>query len=614
MGKKNKKIPTQPGTRPQFSDLIEKQAHLFLLTILFIALILRVIALLSLKESIYFDFLLWDERLYHNWALKIANGTFQSSSVYEMAPLPAYFMAFIYRLLSPDVIYIRIANIIFGVLTCLLIYLIGKEIANRTVGLLACFIASLYELFIFYSIVPLKTALSVFLFASACYFLVAITNRNSVIKALLLGIAIGLANNVRPNCGVLIPLIPLLMILLIYRGRSTLRVLSASLICYVAGLSIAMSPFIIRNHLMAGEFAPSASQSGFNLYMSNNLQYSYPLPFASTSPAEMGIHFTIEASRRAGKKLSSQEASSYWTREVIKTAFEQPSALIWKKCKSAARLFNWFEDGDHYQIGFLSNFVKFFKLPFFSFWLILPFGMAGMIINSFRSRKSLTLSAIFIVYASTLVLFFTNDRVRLPLLVILIPFCVMGINNLGSCIKRGELRGIPIYSAMVIAFFIIEFLPVSDTKDVTAHLNTYAIILDSKGLENEAIQYWEESSRLEKHFSPFANLALAEKYHKKGNIQKATYYLDKIADHSFAAAHKYRLLGDIMVGQRQIEKAIAAYEKSLHINSGQRRTRSKLAELYSRTDKQKASEEYDKLKYISSFYDLYGSKRKGRSP
>ena len=164
-------VLTEPESRAGFTNPTAKQTYLLLSAILLLALILRIVALLSLKESIYFDYLLWDERLYHNWAMKIAKGTFHSSSVYEMAPLPAYLMAFIYRIFSPDILYIRILHIIFGVLTCFLIYLIGKEMADRTVGLIACLIACLYKPFIFYSIVPLKTALSVFLFALMCYLL-----------------------------------------------------------------------------------------------------------------------------------------------------------------------------------------------------------------------------------------------------------------------------------------------------------------------------------------------------------------------------------------------------------------------------------------------------------
>jgi len=74
-----------------------------------------------------------------------ANGTFRSSAVYEMPPFPAYLNAFVYWPFSPDIFYIRVMNIVFGVLTCFLIYLIGKELVNRLTGLAACLIACLYK-------------------------------------------------------------------------------------------------------------------------------------------------------------------------------------------------------------------------------------------------------------------------------------------------------------------------------------------------------------------------------------------------------------------------------------------------------------------------------------
>ena len=52
------------------------------------------------------------------------------------------------------------------------------------------------------------------------------------------------------------------------------------------------------------------------------------------------------------------------------------------------------------------------------------------------------------------------------------------------------------------------------------------------------------------------------------------------------------------------EKAIHAYKKSLAINSGQRRVRRKLVRIFEKIDKKKASIEFTKLKYISSFYDM----------
>jgi tetratricopeptide (TPR) repeat protein len=324
----------------------------------------------------------------------------------------------------------------------------------------------------------------------------------------------------------------------------------------------------------------------------------------------MGIQFTIEASRRVGKKLSQGEASRYWTNEVIKTALKQPAAFTWQKVKKLVGFFHWYENSDHYDIGFVSDYARFFKFPFFGFWLILPFGMTGMILNMLKGRKEFALSAMFIIYALTLVAFFTNIRVMLPLLVILIPFAVIGLDALWSFIKSKQTKKAIIYYVVLAGFLIIEFLPIRGAKDMTAFLNTHAIILNSKGRTEEAVKYWERSSSLEKHYSAFANLSLAGAYYSRGDKQKAFSFLDKINDKSFAASNKYDMIGDIMLREDQIDKAITAYEKALEINSGLRTTRTKLVKALWRIDKQKALEENDRLEYINSFYTLYGKKKK----
>jgi len=606
MAKTRKKASLRHTFSQRLSYLIDRYFLLLISAILFIALILRLMALLSLKKTIYFDSILLDEKVYHTYATKIANGTYQSSSVYEFAPLPAYIMAFIYKIFSPDIFYIRIMNIILGVLTCYLIYLIGKWLADRRTGFFACLIASIYKPFILYSIVPLKTALSVFLFALTTYFLVRILNKDSLISVMLLGMTAGLMLNVRPNVIVIIPIILFILLMNQYKIRPALKSLAAIFVLYVAGFLISILPFVARNYRVSGKLAVTASQAGFNLYLANNLNnqipYYRPVPFASPSPFEQGVHFIIEASRRTNKKLSPQEASSYWTGEVIRMALENPMPFLWKMWQKTLVFFNRSELDDHYHIGFLCNFIEFFRLPFVSFWLILPFGMAGMAVDLFRSKKSLALSVLFVSYALTLVVYFTNTRYRLPMLVILIPFAVIGIDDIISSIRSGRLNKLAIYSlSITLAFFVIEFLPIHGTEDMTAYYNMHALILDSKGFKDEAIRYWEESSQMKKSFSSFANLSLAKKYYEMNDVQKAVYYLNQISNDSFAAAPKYKLAGDMILNQGQVENAISAYERSLAINSGQKDLRLKLAKLYEKIDKKKASEEYAKYRYLSTF-------------
>lgn len=581
--------------------------YILLFSIIFIALIVRVIALMSLRESVYFDFLLWDERVYHNWAVQIAKGVVQSQTAPDFAPLPAYLMAVVYKLFSPNILYIRILNIILGVITCLLIYLIGREMLNRATGLISCLIASLYKPFIFYSIVPLKTSLSVFLFALTVYLFLIMMRKESWLTGIILGMIMGFLLNVRPNSLVLIPFIPLLILWNSFNKGAPVKRMGLILVVYTAGVFISLSPFIVNSYRDSGSIALTTPQSGYNLYLGNNLQnqepYYNPVPFASSVPFEQGIHFTIEASRRTGKKLTRAEASGYWTRNLAGTALDYPVLFLWKLCLKTLAIFNQFERGDHYHIGFMSGFARFFKLPLPGIWLILPFGMAGMAISVKRFWKYSALIMVFVVYALTLIAFFINTRYRLPLMVIVIPFSVTGIYLIIPDIKNRRLRPVIVYLLTLIVFFIIEFIPLRGTGDMSLYYNTHAIILDSRGLEDEAIKYWKKSSDLEMPSSACADYSLAIKSILRQDIQEALAYLDRIGDDSFFSAPKYELIGDMMMHLGHTDKAISAYEKSLETNSGQRRIRQKLAKIFWGIDRTRAMEEFEKLEYLNSFYN-----------
>lgn len=230
------------GQAKKPASFLDEYPRLTVATCLAIGLTIRFLALLDLKKTPYFDYLLIDEKLYHTWAAKIANSTYASSIIYEASPLPAYVIAFLYKLFGPDPTYVRIMNIGFGVLTCYLVYLIGKELANRKVGLAACLLACLYKPFIFYSIVPLKTSMAVFFFALTVYFFLASYERNSPTLILFLGIAAGFLLNVRPNSMVLIPIMPLLILLARRKQGTPARAMTAAFVLYVAGLGLALSP------------------------------------------------------------------------------------------------------------------------------------------------------------------------------------------------------------------------------------------------------------------------------------------------------------------------------------------------------------------------------------
>ena len=135
----------QPRRQQASSDparSYQKKITAILLITLACALGLRIAALLSLSKTPYFQVALLDETIYHTWASQIADGSYKPSAAYQFSPLPAYVLGFVYEVLSPDIIYFRILNIVLGVGTCYFVYLIACELGNRKTGLYACVIAA----------------------------------------------------------------------------------------------------------------------------------------------------------------------------------------------------------------------------------------------------------------------------------------------------------------------------------------------------------------------------------------------------------------------------------------------------------------------------------------
>jgi tetratricopeptide (TPR) repeat protein len=164
------------------------------------------------------------------------------------------------------------------------------------------------------------------------------------------------------------------------------------------------------------------------------------------------------------------------------------------------------------------------------------------------------------------------------------------------------LRRAAAWGACALGFAAIELVPLPGTGDLTSYLNTHALALDSAGRQDEAIAYWEESSRANGAFSPVANLFLAGKRYAQGDRGAAFALARDIPDSSFAAAPAHALLGDLAAHEGRSREAIAQYERSLAINSGQRRIRRELVRLLAQRDPGRAREAARQLAEIDTFF------------
>jgi tetratricopeptide (TPR) repeat protein len=574
---------------------------MFLALTLAVATCLRVSALLALRASPYRDYLFTDERGYHDWAKNLAAGVSYYSC--HVSPLPAYYMAALYRLFGPDPIYVRYANLVLGVATCWVSFGIGRRVGGTLVGLLSALIAVLYRPFILLSVTVLKEPLVLLTLSLTVLLFLGELERHRPWQSFCLGLCFGLIAILRPNATVAaLVMVPLSCWRASGRSRM-IRPTAFAALTLAAGALLPSAPFMLKNYQVAGRLTP-APQGGVELYLgnSNDRPYYTPAPFATPSPQEQGIHFRIEASRRAGRVLTFAEASSYWADQVASQAKREPLAFARRLFRKTIAALHAREESDNHSIEFLGSVIPFLRWPLLSYPLVMPLGMAGLVVGIRRHRGALPLLAVVIAYGFTLVLVYCNLRLRIPLLVVLIPFTATGLVDLSRVDRFGRSARVPIFVTVAL-FAFIEHIPLAGTGDLTGHYNTHASVLLEKGDQRGAQAYWRKSQRLRGTFSDFATLSLAALALTRGNADQAQQLLSEIPDQSFAAAFKYDLLGDALSQDHRAAEAALAYEKALQINSARRDTRQKLATLYRGLDaKERAMDQERVLVQIERFF------------
>lgn len=574
----------------------------WLLAVLAVALALRVIVLVSLRRSVYGDFLLWDERTYQTWATALSRG--ERFGLPDQSALPAYVMAVAYRFFGADPLVARLLNLSYGTLTLVPVYLLGRSLGGRIAGIGSAACAAIYLPFVFFSATVLKEPLGLLLMASTLWLFLACLEAKAFSPRLLflLGVTAALAVEVRQNALLPLAAMPVLLCVRALRGRWPHRRTAAVAALVIAGYAAGTTPLALARRHHSGGLSPTPV-GGFNLYMANYLPtgvpFYRPLPFVTSVPTEIAVQFTIEASRRAGRRLTPGEASSYWTGEVLRTAREQPSAFARKVGLKVLAVFSAWEEADNHSIEYLALHVPALRLPLPGFGLVVSLGMAGLLLLALSDRRVRALSIVLGLYVATMVLVFPQMRVRAPMVLFLVPCAAAAIVRV---VERRDRRMAAALLGAALAFAGVSRIPFPGAGDYTAHLNTHAINLAGKGREREAVRYWETSADLRGGYSDFALIALAARRAAAGDHAGARTLLERIPETSFAASSKHELIADTWMASGQAEEARRELERAVGINWGNRSAHAKLLAVLERLDPDRAAAQRRVLEYVVSFY------------
>jgi len=603
-----------------------------LLAILLLALCLRIADFSMFKKSPFFNNLFLDSLLYDETAQNIAKGDLLGEGpFYTGGPLYQYVLGLIYWTLGRNFNIVFALQILLGVFSCFLIYLIAKRVFNQTVGLIACFMASAYSMLIFYDTKLLTTSLGITLLLLFSFFAIKASESHKLRDWILTGAFLGLGSLARPNF--MIFMIPAIFwIVFTYFNKKTylFKVIPAFIISFF----LMLMPIMIRNYIVLNEFVLISAVGGGVLYIANN-----PKADGANSVANAlgrGVKGPLEQIKEGKKHADSvygyettySEMSNYWAKAALNFIISQPKRFFWLMQKKFALYWNEVEVPHDFDYYFFKHNGWTLGFPLFSFILIAPLALGGIFLSLENWRKTLFIYMIIASHFLSLLIFYVYSRIRLPVvpfLIIMAAFCVWRLYKLA--LSRKLIKLAKTCTIIVLAFLFVR-LPVVRTSFATGHhmvASAYlrnneldkaieefkkSILVDSgiahthivlgkvynaKGDLDKSIYQFEEAQKIEPN-NYVVLCALSRLYLKKGMLEKAKEYAEHSIRSYSGLAESHYLLGLAFIKKGGYRKAEQCFKEALAINPKHKDTRFSMAFTLSELgEKQKAKLIYEKL-------------------
>jgi tetratricopeptide (TPR) repeat protein len=453
-----------------------------------------------------------DPAYYVEWARRVARGEPGGDRPFFVDPLYAYVLAGLHLVSSSPLVLARALQIGLDVGTVALTASLGTRLlGSRGRGNAAALLAAFCMPLVHATVAIEKTTLSTFLCTLALWsFARPVPARGFPWHALASGAATGLAALTRGNVLALVPLgawaswaadraseaqmqrrvdgvgaRPRRLALAAAFRWSTMR----RAVLFGMGAALVVGVVTARNVVVSGQWVPTTSNFGQNLYIGHqrdNVLGSYHAPtFARPDPAFEESDFASEAERRTGRKPSPVEASWFWAGQALAEIAAAPGDALLRTMRKIWLVFHDFDLPDNDDIDFSAEFSPVLRSPVVWMGQLAPFALLGAIVTWRRRDPALPgggarlLTLAVVGYAATLVAFFVLGRLRAPLLPALCVLATAGIDWLAARVRAGNRRAWTKGAALVAAtFLVVQYEPPLIEK---ARRGGHAIALHNAG-------------------------------------------------------------------------------------------------------------------------------------
>jgi 4-amino-4-deoxy-L-arabinose transferase-like glycosyltransferase len=318
-------------------------------------------------------------------------------------PLYPYLVALTFALVGEDVRWVFAWQLALGALAVLLVWLIARRCFGETVGVAAGLIAALYGPMMFYDMILLRETLITLAGLLIVWLWMRAIERPVSMRWLLTGAALGAGMMLKSQ---------FLLLLVAVIGRLAIsgrlparqRLVLAGLL--VAGALAVMSPMIVRNLTVGVGPMAMASSGATNVILANA---------EDAGAVDLGLGHVAEILERTRGATGPTMIQAWLTHGSVGSL----ASLYWERF---ATLWNWFEIPNNENFYFYGLHAPVLRWMPFTFATVGPLGLVGMALAIRRWGQAGPLYVLVLVSLAAITMFFPYSRLRLPMVVAMIPF------------------------------------------------------------------------------------------------------------------------------------------------------------------------------------------------
>ena len=541
---------------------MDKKEKIILIIILLLALVVRTVHWLDVREDPFFAQLVMDSEEYDRWAIEIAEGNWLGSEVFFQAPLYPYFLAVVYSLFGHSLDAVYLIQIVICLLGIYALYRAGIKLAGEKVGLAAAALSAFYGVYLFYDVQLLKESLAVTLVCILLWVLAEARESKGLTLWIWAGVICGFLSLLRENMLLIVPFLLLLAI----RPRERFSAFFLRSLVLILGTGIVLVPVAYRNWKVGGNFLPTTFQGGVNFYIGNNPQANgtyQPLSPGKQVPSYERTEPIRLAEKELGRQLEPYEVSNFWLRKSIDWAKKNPADFLKLQAKKAQMFWSWYEWPDAVDYYYVKQTSIIYKLPLLEFGSISFLALIGLWFIRRRLHAFFPVLLFVVMWMASTAVFFLFSRYRLPAVPGLILIGAAGIGSVFAYWNQNRKQSVIVLGLVVLALGAPLFVNPKPKEDLVFY--NLALVYQKMGNTAKAVQNYKNAySANPNDFLSCINLGNLSADQKRWDEALAWYKKAEAIESKAEGVHVN--IGNAYVALGKYDEAEKAFDRAFTIN------------------------------------------------